>query len=628
MSSVEDRLTAALTITADTLREETLRPLALPERTRRRWPLVLAPVAAATAVALVVGIEVGVGRITSAHQPASGTGHAAPTVSIGKNPANIAFDAADKTIYVLNNGSQTLTMVGTAACNASTTRGCGQIRQTSAGAAYPQDVAVDEHTRTVYVLTGFQSSTVAVIDATTCNATTTSGCPTRTLVHVPRHAIELAVNPRTDAIYVFYNRLAQVSVINGQACNASDTTGCGTAVATAPAPALADTPVATVDPATNTLYYAVGNNALAVIDGRTCGAGDVRGCGNPLAIAPLAGYPTGLTIDQATGTLFATGTGPMAVTAINRNTCNALTTAGCTGPLRVIRGGPIPLDAAADPAANTVYVTGQGPDGVTMINASACRASNLSGCPQLPSRFPVGALPQPLVADAASHTLYVANQQDGTLSIINTATCNAADTRGCPRWPSAAAPLVPAGAPKYTCDRAAAVYDSGLPAGPLLKGSERVAGGSVGGLPWSVWAKKGIAAPGGIEQGGVVLNGRWYGLCVEVLMGRPRSIFELIDAGTRGIVYGFIENPQRVKITLSSGATTWSPSAVRMTNLTFFISRLPRPACAYHTMTAHFAATRKPLWSGHTTTNTSACVPGWLVVQGGGSGAWGPGLGN
>jgi hypothetical protein len=178
MSSVEDPLTTALTITAGALREETLRPLALPERTRRRWPLVLAPVAAATAVALVVGIEVGVARITSAHQPASGAGHAAATVSIGKSPANIAFDAADKTIYVLNNWSQTLTMVGTAACNASTTRGCGQIRQTSAGAAYPQDVAVDEHTRTVYVLTGFQSSTVAVIDATTCNAATTSGCLT------------------------------------------------------------------------------------------------------------------------------------------------------------------------------------------------------------------------------------------------------------------------------------------------------------------------------------------------------------------------------------------------------------------------------------------------------------------
>jgi hypothetical protein len=55
MSSVEDRLTTALTITAAALREETLRPLALPERTRRRWPLVLAPVAAATKVALFVG---------------------------------------------------------------------------------------------------------------------------------------------------------------------------------------------------------------------------------------------------------------------------------------------------------------------------------------------------------------------------------------------------------------------------------------------------------------------------------------------------------------------------------------------------------------------------------------------
>jgi hypothetical protein len=44
-------------------------------------------------------------------------------------------------------------------------------------------------------------------------------------------------------------------------------------------------------------------------------------------------------------------------------------------------------------------------------------------------------------------------------------------------------------------------------------GSSVTSAGPAGGLAWSLWAKKGIVDPYGIEQGGVVLNGRWYGLC-------------------------------------------------------------------------------------------------------------------
>lgn len=631
MSSIEDRLARALAITAGAVQEDRLHPLESPEPPRRRrWPLMLAPLAAAMAVVLIVGIEVTIGRMT-AGQPASGSAPAAATVSVGKYPDAMVFDAADKTIYVLNQGSKTLTMVGTATCDASTTRGCGQVRQAPAGAAYAQDIAVNPLTRTIYLLSGFRRSTVAVINAATCNAATTSGCSSRALIHIPPHAVELAVNPRTGSIYVFYNALARMSVINGRACNASDVTGCARAVATAPAPAADDMPGVAIDPATNTVYYGAGDK-LAVIDGRVCGAGDVSGCGKPVAVAPVAGAG-GLAIDQATGTLYATGGAHMMVTVVNRNTCDALTTTGCDGPLHVIRGGPLPTDVADDPAARTVYVTGGGPGGVTMINVSACRAGDLNGCPRLPSRFPAGgAAPGQLVADPASHTLYVANTQNGTLSIINTAACDAAETSGCPRWSSGTASPSPAGRLRQPCDYVTGRYDSGLPAAPLLKGSVRVAAGSVDGMPWSLWAKKGAAAPYGIEQGGLVLGGHWYGLCAQPFLGGQSSAFPanelaLIGTRSRGVAYGFVQDRRRVRISLSSGTGTWSPSTVRMKGLTFYISRLPRPACSYQTMTAHFAV-RKPLSSGHATVNIGACAPGWLVVQRGGGGSWGPGPGN
>ncbi|HUZ38980.1 MAG TPA: hypothetical protein VMV17_21860 [Streptosporangiaceae bacterium] len=64
MSGAEDWLRTALAEAADTVREDGLRPLAVPQRRPRRWPRVLAPAAAAAAVLLIVGVEVGIGRMT------------------------------------------------------------------------------------------------------------------------------------------------------------------------------------------------------------------------------------------------------------------------------------------------------------------------------------------------------------------------------------------------------------------------------------------------------------------------------------------------------------------------------------------------------------------------------------
>ncbi len=78
MTRTEDRLADALGAAARTVREDTLRPLAVPEPGGRRregrqgwWGLRgsgwLAPVAAAVAVALVVGLAVLVGRVIAGH---------------------------------------------------------------------------------------------------------------------------------------------------------------------------------------------------------------------------------------------------------------------------------------------------------------------------------------------------------------------------------------------------------------------------------------------------------------------------------------------------------------------------------------------------------------------------------
>ena len=71
MTDVLDRLTDAMSAAASTVREQDLRPLAAPERPwrRRRQPAWAAPVAAAAAMVLVIGLAVAVahGQIGRAH---------------------------------------------------------------------------------------------------------------------------------------------------------------------------------------------------------------------------------------------------------------------------------------------------------------------------------------------------------------------------------------------------------------------------------------------------------------------------------------------------------------------------------------------------------------------------------
>ena len=182
--------------------------------------------------------------------------------------------------------------------------------------------------------------------------------------------------------------------------------------------------------------------------------------------------------------------------------------------------------------------------------------------------------------------------------------------------------------PVYWCDSALIAYESGEPATQLIKGSVRVASGSAEGAGWSLWAKRAIPDPYGIEQGGVVLNGRWYGLCGMPLSAGPDANFELIDTGGRGVVSGFIQHPYRVTITLSSAGQRLPLSSVLLHGTTFFIARLPRSACSYHAMTLRARESLGPAWSGYSTTTFGSCVAGRLVSTSQGSGTWGPGAGN
>jgi DNA-binding beta-propeller fold protein YncE len=613
VTTAEDRLKAALAATARAVREDTLRPLVVPGlMPRRRWRLI-APLAVAAAVVLTLGVDIGIETMTGT--PTATTG----TVSVGEYPAAVAFDPANRTIYVAA-GEQTgtLAMVNAATCNASSTQGCAQVGYASTGGEDPTAVAIDDQTQTIYVLND-GSHTVAVISAAGCNAVTTSGCSTKALVSLPGLPSSLALNPRTDTIYVAYYS-GKVSVINGGACNASDARGCHRATATMRIGTTAGPYAITVAPVTNTLYASTGSD-LAIIDGRTCNGTDVRGCAKVLAMVPVDGWTSTIAVDGPAGTVYVASPRSGAVTVIGQMSCSALDAAGCAARLLTARAGPGARQLAADPGAQTVYVTNPISNTVSMVSTATCSATSSSGCTELPAAFPVGAGPDGIAVDAAAHTIYVANAGADTLSVINGATCNASDSRGCPT-------KSPAGTPRLSgmrdvCDPEIVNYESGLPAALFSSESLRVAAGSVGGRTWSLWARKGIADPDGIEEGGLVLGGRWYALCDGSLPAGPDGNMELIDAGARGVVYGFVQHPSRVTMRLaSSGRLLPPPSAILLHGTTFFIGQLPRSACSYPMLTLNVG--QGSAWTGISQLTFGACVTDRLVLSSGYS-SWGAG---
>jgi DNA-binding beta-propeller fold protein YncE len=89
-----------------------------------------------------------------------------------------------------------------ATCNGTHTAGCRQHFPTFATGRSPLILAVDERTDALYV-TDFSSAGVTVMDGSRCNGSVTSGCgaPLREQV-VGSQPFPLAVNPVTGTVYV------------------------------------------------------------------------------------------------------------------------------------------------------------------------------------------------------------------------------------------------------------------------------------------------------------------------------------------------------------------------------------------------------------------------------------------
>jgi DNA-binding beta-propeller fold protein YncE len=212
-----------------------------------------------------------------------------------------------------------------------------------------------------------------------------------------------------------------------------------------------------IDPATHTIYVADGYNdngpngpstagdTVSVINSQRCDARDVSQCKGPWPTIRVGKLPAGIAVDEQTDTVYVASVGDNSISVFNGATCNATDTSGCRQTTASVPVGLDPLGLFADPANHTVYVANFGAPAlggnpgnsttVSMINSATCNATDLAACPTTPPpTVRVGGTPSAVTADPDTGSVYVTTIGKGLQngwSVFNAATCNATVQSGC-----------------------------------------------------------------------------------------------------------------------------------------------------------------------------------------------------
>ncbi len=380
----------------------------------------------------------------------AGCGQTPPAAPTGIGTTFVANDSALHTVFAVNQGDDTISAINTRTCNGTVTSACAnrppnEQATTLHGPAYnsfPVGLALIDQTGTAYVMNIGGLNIVSVTGIAGCNATDTTGCRTEAPA-VPDGEFLLSADPGTNTLYAGNLNQAQIDVIDGATCDAADLTGCAP-VAAIPMPDPGAN-VGAIDQATHTLYASNGSpsGTVAVINTATCNATHTAGCATPPPRINIGAFPGPPALNPVTNTLYVPyeiGEGGDKVAVIDASTCNATDTSGCGQIPAVVSVGTGTFTLAVSVATDTIYAPASGAPGISgntvaVINGVSCNGTNHSGCGQLAATANVGLRPFGAAINDRAHTLYVVNNADGdspgTVSVINTATCNGTTTTGC-----------------------------------------------------------------------------------------------------------------------------------------------------------------------------------------------------
>lgn len=380
----------------------------------------------------------------------SGCSNVPTTIVTGLNPA---IDSSNHSVYVSNIVDGALYVFNSATCNADNQSDCSFVSVAQLRPDYgPYQPVVDPTTHSVYVpllalvdVLGY----AAVIDGSACNGTDHSGCgQTPQLVQMGAEPLVARLDPSTRTVYVANGLSASLSVINAATCNGLNPSGCPEKV-----PALAvgaHSGGVAINSQTHTIYSpADETNVVWVLDASKCNGMHTSGCTDFAPVTMVGAEPIGGVVSAQSGTLYVSNQQDGTVSIMDTRACNQRNLSGCNQAWPTINLGGSTRFEEINSATNTLYVAnfndGATPGWVSVINAATCNSQNRSNCSEL-AQIPVGAFPQQMVIDEQTNTLYVENQRDDNMSVINTAHCNASDVSACNQaWPAIAVGARPQG---------------------------------------------------------------------------------------------------------------------------------------------------------------------------------------
>ena len=149
-----------------------------------------------------------------------------PTIHTGTDPESVILDQHTQTLYTANEIDNDVSVIDASRCNAQTTSGCRH--PAPAFSSPPGALAADPAAHTLYDASGAKA--VSMINTRTCNTHRLAGCAAApTKVTVGDHPGAIAVDHRTHTVYVANagsGTTGTVSVIDARTCNATDSTGC------------------------------------------------------------------------------------------------------------------------------------------------------------------------------------------------------------------------------------------------------------------------------------------------------------------------------------------------------------------------------------------------------------------
>lgn len=319
----------------------------------------------------MVAGAVGFGTATTA---AASTSYAAVDTIHFTHPLNgsLAVDPAHQSVYVVDGGSDQVTVIDTTT---------GTVKATIPVGDTPQRIAVDPVLGRAYVtnygLDGFAGQGVAGSSVSVIDTSTDTVVDTIPGLSNPRG---LAVDPTTHLVYVVNYWSQVMSVIDPTQSPAT----------IAQTGYLESRPWAVdVDPTTHRAYAtALFGGSLSTVSG-TATLDTLYGFGGP----------TQVTVDPDTKRAYVANSGNISVVDISNDA------AVITGSLAA---GAQPSDVAIDPGTGLFYVTNEGDNTVSVID----KTSNA-----ILATVSVGNRPTAVEVDAVTHRAYVVNS-DNTLSVI------------------------------------------------------------------------------------------------------------------------------------------------------------------------------------------------------------------